>query len=162
VDDGGVTVHELDLLVNGRRLRTPVEPHVTLLRFLRDEAGATDVKYGCGEGVCGACTVLLDGRAVNSCTILAVQAQGATVETVAALARDGTLHPLQRAFVERGAVQCGFCTPGIVLGVLEAVRLGLAADTSDLRRSLAGNLCRCTGYGKIVEAVEAYRDEAAV
>jgi carbon-monoxide dehydrogenase small subunit len=105
--------------------------------------------------------VLLDGRTVNSCTVLAVQAGGASVETVTALSRNGELHPLQRALVERGAVQCGFCTPGMVLAALEAVRLGLAGNASELRRSLAGNLCRCTGYGKIIDAVEAYRDEEA-
>jgi aerobic carbon-monoxide dehydrogenase small subunit len=148
----------LELVVNGRRFREPVEPHVTLLRFLRDQAGTTDVKYGCGEGVCGACTVLLDGVAVNACSVLAVQAEGTRIETVAALAENGSLHPLQQELVERGAVQCGFCTPGIVLGSLEAVRLGLAGDRPTIRRSLAGNLCRCTGYGKIVDAVEAYRD----
>ena len=148
----------LDLVVNGRRLREPVEPHVTLLRFLRDQAGAIEVKYGCGEGVCGACTVLLDGVAVNSCSVLAVQADGGRVETVAGLADDGSLHPLQQELIERGAVQCGFCTPGIVLGAIEAVRLGLAGDRPTIRRSLAGNLCRCTGYGKIIDAVEAYRD----
>jgi carbon-monoxide dehydrogenase small subunit len=148
----------LELVVNGRRFREPVEPHVTLLRFLRDQAGATDVKYGCGEGVCGACTVLLDGVAVNACSVLALQADGARVETVAGLGEDGSLHPLQQELVDRGAVQCGFCTPGVVLGSLEAVQLGLASDRSTIRRSLAGNLCRCTGYGKIVDAVEAYRD----
>jgi aerobic carbon-monoxide dehydrogenase small subunit len=151
----------IELVVNGRRFRKEVEPHVTLLRFLRDHAGATDAKYGCGEGVCGACTVLLDGVAVNSCSVLAVQADGARVETVAALSGNGSLHPLQQELVERGAVQCGFCTPGVVLGAVEAVRLGLAEDRRAIRRSLAGNLCRCTGYGKIVDAVEAYRDHAA-
>jgi carbon-monoxide dehydrogenase small subunit len=142
VAGGGVNRRPLEIVINGRRLRTDVEPHVTLLRFLRDRVGATEVKYGCGEGVCGACTVLLD-------------------ETVAGLGRDGELHPLQRALVERGAVQCGFCTPGVVLAALEAVRLDLAGDRAQLRRSLAGNLCRCTGYRTIVEAVEAYRDEEA-
>ena len=148
----------LELVVNGRRLREQVEAHVTLLRFLRERAGATEAKYGCGEGVCGACTVLLDGVAVNSCSVLAVQADGGRVETVAGLADDGSLHPLQQELIERGAVQCGFCTPGIVLGAIEAVRLGLAGDRPTIRRSLAGNLCRCTGYGKIIDAVEAYRD----
>ena len=148
----------LELVVNGRRFREPVEPHVTLLHFLRDRAGATDVKYGCGEGVCGACTVLLDGVAVNACSVLAVQAEGARIETVAGLGENGSLHPLQRELVERGAVQCGFCTPGVVLGSLEAVGLGLAGDRPTIRRSLAGNLCRCTGYRSIVDAVEAYRD----
>jgi aerobic-type carbon monoxide dehydrogenase small subunit (CoxS/CutS family) len=151
----------IDLLVNGRRFRERVEPHVTLLRFLRDQAGATEVKYGCGEGVCGACTVLLDDVAVNACSVLAVQADGARVETVAGLAANGSLHPLQQELVERGAVQCGFCTPGVVLGALEAVRLGQAGNRRTIRRSLAGNLCRCTGYGKIVDAVEAYRDRVA-
>jgi carbon-monoxide dehydrogenase small subunit len=148
----------VDVTVNGRRFREHVQPHVTLLRFLREHAGATDVKYGCGEGVCGACTVLLDGAAVNACSVLAVQADGARVETVAGLADNGTLHPLQQELVERGAVQCGFCTPGVVLGAVEAVTLGLARDRREIRRSLAGNLCRCTGYTKIVDAVEAYRD----
>ena len=148
----------LELTVNGRALRDSVAPHVTLLRFLRDVAGATEVKYGCGEGVCGACTVLLDGRAVNSCSVLAVQAEGCEVVTVASLAERGSLHPLQRALAERGGVQCGFCTPGVVLGALEAVELGQAGDREAIRRSLAGNLCRCTGYRKIVDAVEAYRD----
>ena len=152
----------VDVLVNGQRFREPVEPHVTLLRFVRDRAGATDVKYGCGEGVCGACTVLLDGAAVNACSVLAVQADGAEVETVVGLAGDGALHPLQQELVERGAVQCGFCTPGIVLGALEAVRLGVVGDRRAIRRSLAGNLCRCTGYGKIVDAVEAYREREVV
>ena len=150
----------IDVIVNRRRFQEPVEPHVTLLRFLRDHAGATDVKYGCGEGVCGACTVLLDGVAVNACSVLAVQADGAQIETVAALSDNGSLHALQQELVERGAVQCGFCTPGVVLGALEAVRLGLAGDRRTIRRSLAGNLCRCTGYGRIVDAVEAYRDRA--
>ena len=152
----------VEILVNGRRFREPVEPHVTLLSFLRDRAGATEVKYGCGEGVCGACTVLLDGVAVNACSVLAVQADGTRVETVSAIAENGSLHPLQQELVERGAVQCGFCTPGVVLGALEAVRLGLAGDRTTIRRSLAGNLCRCTGYTKIVDAVEAYRDQESL
>jgi carbon-monoxide dehydrogenase small subunit len=148
----------IELVVNGRRYVAPVAAHVTLLRFLRDDVGMTDVKYGCGEGVCGACTVLLDGAAVNSCSVLAVQADGCRVETVAALGENGALHPLQRELVDHGAVQCGFCTPGVVLGALEALRLGLADDRALIRRSLAGNLCRCTGYRKIIDAVEAYRE----
>jgi carbon-monoxide dehydrogenase small subunit len=152
----------VELVLNGRRFREQVEPHLTLLRFLRDQAGATEVKYGCGEGVCGACAVLLDGVCVNACSVLAVQADGARVETVVALSDNGLLHPLQQELVDRGAVQCGFCTPGVVLGAVEAVRLGLAGDRRTIRRSLAGNLCRCTGYVKIVDAVEAYRDRQVV
>jgi carbon-monoxide dehydrogenase small subunit len=144
----------IELTVDGRKLCADVEPHVTLLRFLRD-AGVTAPKYGCGEGVCGACAVVLDDVVVNGCTVLAVQADGGRVETVASLS-NGELHPLQRALVERGAVQCGFCTPGMVLGALEAVRLDLATDRDSIRRALAGNLCRCTGYGRIVDAVEEY------
>jgi carbon-monoxide dehydrogenase small subunit len=144
----------IELAVDGRALRADVEPHVTLLRFLRDE-GVTAPKHGCGEGVCGACAVVLDGDVVNACTVLAVQADGGRIETVASLA-NGDLHPLQRALVERGAVQCGFCTPGMVLGALEAVRLDLAGDRDSIRRALAGNLCRCTGYGRIIDAVEEY------
>jgi aerobic-type carbon monoxide dehydrogenase small subunit (CoxS/CutS family) len=153
-----VSARPLELVLNGRRLSAAVEPHVTLLRFLRDHADATDVKYGCGEGVCGACTVLLDGVAVNACSVLVLQADGGVVETVAGLTSDGELHPLQREFVERGAVQCGFCTPGMVLGALEAVRLGLVSDRDEIRRALAGNLCRCTGYRRILDAVEAYAE----
>ena len=156
-----MTPPTLELVLNGRPVTAPVEPHVTLLRFLRDAVGATEVKYGCGEGVCGACAILLDDVAVNSCSVLAVQAHGARIATVASLGTNGDLHPLQQELVERGAVQCGFCTPGIVLGALEAVRLGLAGDRDAIRRSLSGNLCRCTGYRKIVDAVEAYREREA-
>jgi carbon-monoxide dehydrogenase small subunit len=155
-----VNPRAIELAVNGRELRVAVEPHVTLLRFLRDTAGTTDVKYGCGEGVCGACTVLVDGAAVNSCSVLAVQVDGARVETVSSFAGDGALHPLQQGLVERGAVQCGFCTPGIVLAALEAVELGVAGSDEEIRHSLAGNLCRCTGYQAVVEAIERYRDRA--
>jgi carbon-monoxide dehydrogenase small subunit len=145
-------------VLNGRQVELEVPPHWTLLRALRDVAGQTDVKYGCGEGVCGACTVLLDGAAVNACATLAVQADGAAIATVAGLSESGELHPLQRELVERGAVQCGFCTPGVVLSALEAVELGAAGSREEIRESLAGNLCRCSGYRTIVDAVEAYRD----
>jgi aerobic-type carbon monoxide dehydrogenase small subunit (CoxS/CutS family) len=146
------------ITLNGRGVRLDVPAHWTLLQALRDAAGQTDVKHGCGEGVCGACALLLDGVAVNSCTVLAAQADGAVVRTVAGLAAGGELHPLQRELVARGAVQCGFCTPGMIIGGLEAVELGQAGSRDEIRRALAGNLCRCTGYRAIVDAVEAYRD----
>jgi aerobic carbon-monoxide dehydrogenase small subunit len=151
----------VELTLNGAPVRLDAAPHWTLLRLLRDGAGQTDAKHGCGEGVCGACAVLLDGIAVNSCSVLAPQAHGASVETTAGLANNGELHPLQAEMVERGAVQCGFCTPGILLSAIEAVDIGAAGSEEEIRHSLAGNLCRCTGYGKIVAAVEAYRDRAS-
>jgi carbon-monoxide dehydrogenase small subunit len=146
----------VELTVNGEPSRLDVPPHWTLLRVLRDAAGVTDPKYGCGEGVCGACSVFLDGVAVNSCSVLIGQANGAEVRTAAGLLEDDELHPLQIEMVKRGAVQCGFCTPGMVIGALEAVRTGTAGSRDEIRHSLAGNLCRCTGYSKIVDAVEAY------
>lgn len=148
----------VEFTLNGAPQRVEVPAHWTLLRMLRDTVGATDAKHGCGEGVCGACAVLLDGVAVNSCSILAPQVEGASLETVGGIANGDELHPLQAEMVSRGAVQCGFCTPGMVLSAIEAVRIGAAETDEEIRHSLAGNLCRCTGYGKIVGAVRAYRD----
>lgn len=149
----------VEFTLNGNPERIEVEPHWTVLRALRDVVGNTDAKQGCGEGVCGACAVLVDGVAVNSCSMLAPQVEGKKIETVGGLAGEGESHPLQKEMVARGAVQCGFCTPGMVLSAIEAVRIGAAGDEAEIRHSLAGNLCRCTGYGKIVGAVEAYRDQ---
>ena len=144
------------LSLNGRDVEALTPPHRTLLEVLREDLGATEVMYGCGEGVCGTCTVLLDGESVNACTVLAVQADGRAVTTLAGLARDGELHPIQRSFLEHGASQCGFCTPGMVMVAYEFVRDHRDAGREDIRQALAGNLCRCTGYTKIVDAVEAY------
>jgi carbon-monoxide dehydrogenase small subunit len=142
--------------LNGRPVEMITAPHRTLLQVLREDLGSTDVKYGCGEGVCGTCTVLLDGESVSSCTVLTVHADGRKVTTLAGL-RDGEgLHPLQQAFVDHGASQCGFCTPGMVLAAYELVRDHPDTDRQAIRRALSGNLCRCTGYTKIVDAVEAY------
>jgi len=152
---------QVELTINGTPTKLDVPAHWTLLRALRD-AGVTDPKYGCGEGVCGACSVFLDGAAVNSCSVLAGQADGSEVVTAAGLVENDELHPLQTEMVKRGAVQCGFCTPGVVIGALEAVRTGTAGSRDEIRHSLAGNLCRCTGYSKIVDAVEAYAKEAEV
>lgn len=142
--------------LNGLPAEVWVEPHRTLLEVLREDLGATEVKYGCGEGVCGTCTVLLDGESVNACTVLAVQAAGHTLTTVRGLATEGQVHPLQRAFLQHGASQCGFCTPGMLLVAEEFVREHPSASRDDVRRALAGNLCRCTGYTKILDAVQAY------
>jgi carbon-monoxide dehydrogenase small subunit len=147
----------VDLDLNGRRVLAWVSPNKTLLEALREDFGATEVKYGCGEGVCGTCTVLLDGQPVNSCLIFAPQVRNRTVVTLAGLLdEDGGLHPLQRSFLQHGGSQCGFCTPGMVLTALHYAEGGGTADRASIREALAGNLCRCTGYTKIVDAVEDY------
>lgn len=146
----------VELELNGQRVAGYSPPHWTLLQFLRDELQATEVKYGCGEGVCGACGVLLDGQVVSSCLTLAVQVQGRRVTTVRGLMRNGELHPLQAAFVTAGAVQCGFCTPGILMTLADYLERCPHPSPGEVRQVLAGNLCRCTGYAKIIQAVESY------
>jgi carbon-monoxide dehydrogenase small subunit len=142
--------------LNGRPTEAWVAPHETLVAVLRDGLGATEVKYGCGEGVCGTCTILLDGEPVNACLMLGVQAQGREVTTVKGLgAEQGGLHALQRAFLEREAAQCGFCTPGMLLVAHAFLRDHPRPTREQIRAALAGNLCRCTGYARIVDAVEA-------
>jgi aerobic carbon-monoxide dehydrogenase small subunit len=153
-----MTRREVAFELNGQPAEAWVEPRQTLLEVLRENLGATEVKYGCGEGVCGTCTVLLDGESVNACTVLAVQASGREITTVKGLAEGDPPHPLQRAFLEHGASQCGFCTPGMLLVAEELVRLHPAASREDVRAALAGNLCRCTGYAKILDAVVAYAE----
>jgi carbon-monoxide dehydrogenase small subunit len=141
------------LTVNGVRHEAEVEPRTLLVDLIRDRLGLTGTKIGCETSVCGACTIHLDGRAVKSCTVLAVQADGTEVTTIEGLASNGELHPLQEAFWERHALQCGFCTPGMIMTGVEL--LGTNGDLTDLeiRRGFEGNLCRCTGYQHIVEAV---------
>jgi len=146
---------KINLTINGRQRELEVAPNQTLLQLLRDTLGIHDAKEGCGEGVCGACTVLLDGRPVSSCLVLAPTAHGRQILTVRGLEEDG-LHPLQEAFVRHGAVQCGFCTPGILLTAYALLERDPGADREAIRRALGGNLCRCTGYAKILDAVEAY------
>ncbi|MBI5477757.1 MAG: (2Fe-2S)-binding protein [Deltaproteobacteria bacterium] len=144
----------LSVTVNDQRVRASVPADRTLLRFLRDDLGLTGAKEGCAEGECGACTVLLDGAPVCSCLTLAVQAAGRAVTTIEGLADEqGRLHPVQQAFIDAGAIQCGFCTPGMILTATALLADGPAADPAEVRAALAGNLCRCTGYAKIVDAV---------
>ncbi len=139
--------------VNGERYELSVEPDRTLLDVLRTDLGLTGTKENCLEAECGVCTVLLDGAAVNACIVLAPQAHGRRVVTIEGLGRDGTLHPLQQAFIDHGAVQCGYCIPGMILSAY-AYLAGHPQPTDDeIREALAGNLCRCTGYQKIVDAV---------
>ncbi|MGE0258085.1 MAG: (2Fe-2S)-binding protein [Alphaproteobacteria bacterium] len=142
---------EISLTVNGGDYRLRVEPRRTLLDAIRDDCGLTGTHMGCEHGVCGACTILLDGDPVRSCLIFAVQAEGAAIRTVEGLAADGALHALQRAFIDHHALQCGFCTPGFLM--LAAGLLEREPDISD--DALSANLCRCTGYRNIVEAVRA-------
>ncbi|HEY3188095.1 MAG TPA: (2Fe-2S)-binding protein [Solirubrobacteraceae bacterium] len=147
--------------LNGRERTLDVPPHLTLLHLLRDTLGVFDAKEGCGEGVCGACTVLMDGRPVSSCLVLAPMARGKSVITLRGIHTNGAgLHPLQEAFLVHGAVQCGFCTPGMVLTALVFVERHPDADREAVRHAIEGNLCRCTGYTKIVDAVVAYAREA--
>jgi carbon-monoxide dehydrogenase small subunit len=145
---------EVRLRVNGREHTGAVPPRLLLSDFLRHHLGLTGTHVGCEHGVCGACTVLLDGEAVRSCLLLAVQAADAEVTTVEGLARpDGPLHPIQQAFHEMHALQCGFCTPGFLLSALAFLRDVPAPSDEEIRHGLAGNLCRCTGYQNIVRAV---------
>jgi carbon-monoxide dehydrogenase small subunit len=141
--------------LNGERREQRVSAHQTLLEVLRDELGAMEVKEGCGEGVCGTCTVLLDGEPVSACLLLAVRAAGRTVTTVRGLTPAGALHPLQQAFVTHGAAQCGFCTPGMILTAHAFLQQHPHPGREDIRRAISGNLCRCTGYTKIIDAIEA-------
>lgn len=143
----------ITLHVNGTIRRTSAPAHAFLIDVLRDRLALTGAKYGCGMGECGACTVLLDGAAIYSCLLLAVEAQGHAVTTIEGLASDGELDPVQEAFAAGGGVQCGFCTPGMILSARALLNANPDASEADIRRGLSGNLCRCTGYDKIVKAV---------
>lgn len=145
--------YPLTLKVNGVAYPLEVEPDRSLLQTLREELGLTGTKEGCDDSECGACMVLLDGRPVNSCSYLALQANGREVTTVEGLASDGSLHPLQRAFLEEGGVQCGYCTPGMLMSAKALLDANPRPTESEIRLALGGNLCRCTGYQKIIQAV---------
>lgn len=146
--------YEISLRLNGREKRFRVEERETLLQVLRERAGLTGAKKGCDLGECGACTVILNGRAVNSCCMFAVQADGGSVETIEGLGTPDKPHPLQQAFIDAGAVQCGFCTPGMILAAKALLDREPRPSRSAIRQALSGNLCRCTGYEKIEQAVE--------
>ncbi len=150
----------ISLTVNGVEHEVAVEPRRTLLELIRDDLGLTGTKRGCGIGDCGTCTVLMDGVATFSCLTLAIQAEGCTIETVEGLAENGKLNRLQQAFVDHGAIQCGYCTPGMLMTATELLRRDPHPGEDDIRRAISGNLCRCTGYQKIVEAIQAASEEA--
>jgi carbon-monoxide dehydrogenase small subunit len=149
----------IGLTINGKMHEVAVEPNLTLLDLLRYELGLTGTKKGCDEGDCGACTVILDGKPVSSCLILAVQANGREVLTIEGVETDQGLHPIQQAFVDHGAVQCGYCTPGMILSAKALLEKNPKPDEAEIRTALSGNLCRCTGYQKIVEAVKDASDK---
>lgn len=145
----------IELMINGDRYEAAVEPWQTLAEVLRETLGFTGTKIGCGQGDCGACTVLLDGMTVCSCITLAVEAAGLDIKTIEGLAPSSqTLHPVQEAFIEKGAVQCGFCTSGMVLASVHLLENIPDPTEKEIRHGLSGNLCRCTGYNKIVDAIE--------
>ena len=144
----------IQVSLNGQVRAFQVEPQETLLHLIREQAGLTGTKCGCDLGECGACTVILDGRAVNSCCVLACQTDGRQVTTIEGLGTPERPHPLQRAFADAGAIQCGFCTPGMILSAKALLDETPSPSREEIRSALSGNLCRCTGYAKIVEAVE--------
>jgi carbon-monoxide dehydrogenase small subunit len=150
---------EIQVRVNGKSYEAQVEPRLLLVHYLRDVLGLTGTHVGCETSICGACTVLLDGKAVKSCTVLAVQASGSevtTIEGLSALApvNGNGLHPVQEGFWEKHGLQCGFCTPGMILASVELLRTNANPSQTEIRHALSGNLCRCTGYQHIVQAVE--------
>jgi carbon-monoxide dehydrogenase small subunit len=144
----------IELTVNGERHELAVEPQETLLEVLREQLGLTGTKEGCGTGECGSCTVLLAGRPVLSCLVLAMECRGQEVTTIEGLSLGGRLTPVQQAFQDRGAVQCGFCTPGMVLAATALLKDNPRPTETEIKKGLEGNLCRCTGYNKILEAVK--------
>ncbi len=146
--------HKISITVNGSNELLEVPSNMTLLQMLREKLGLTGTKNGCSAGECGACTVILNGEPVNSCMVLAVECQGAEVLTVEGLATDGRLDPIQEAIVEHGGVQCGFCTPGVLMSARALLDRNPHPSERDIREALVGNLCRCTGYLSIVDAVK--------
>lgn len=144
---------QIKIEVNGETHQLTVKPSATLLDIIREDLGLTGAKEGCGEGECGACTVLMDGLAVNACLILAVEANGKQITTIEGLANASELHPIQQAFVDIGGMQCGFCTPGMILSTKALLDKNQNPTDDEIKKGLEGNFCRCTGYTKIIESV---------
>jgi len=143
----------ISVLVNGVRYDLEVEAHKTLIELIRKDLELTGTKWGCGSGDCGACTVLMNGKPINACLFLAVEAHDQQVTTIEGLAQNGELHPIQKSFIEHGAIQCGFCTPGMILSAKALLDENPTPSEEEIRGAIAGNLCRCTGYAKIVDAI---------
>ncbi|MBW2003146.1 MAG: (2Fe-2S)-binding protein [Deltaproteobacteria bacterium] len=155
----------INLNINGKDHELAVSPNQTLADVIRDEIGLTGTKKGCELGECGACTVIMDGKPVTSCLVLAVQANGRTILTIEGMETDKGLHPLQQAFVDKGAIQCGYCTSGMILSAKALLDRNAHPDESEIRMAISGNLCRCTGYQKIVEAIKSvseYKNERSL
>jgi len=144
----------VSITINGVSYQREVEPRLLLVHFIRDVVGLTGTHIGCETSVCGACTIMLDGQAVKSCTLLAVQADGAQITTIEGLAQDGTLHPVQEGFWVKHGLQCGYCTPGMIMAACQLLERNLDPTVDEIRHAIEGNLCRCTGYQHIVEAVQ--------
>ncbi len=140
--------------VNGQHVELDVSPFTTLVQILRDDLGLRGTKVGCNEGECGSCTVIMNGRAVSSCLVLAPQADGAEIWTIEGLAREGELHPMQEAFLREGAVQCGYCSPGFIMSGVALLARNPDPSEEQIREAIEGNICRCTGYQKIVRAIQ--------
>lgn len=150
----------INLTINNKSHEIAVKPNKTLADLLRYDLGLTGTKKGCDTGDCGACTVIVNGDAVNSCLILAIQIDGAVIETIEGLATEKGLHPLQKAFVEKGAIQCGYCSPGMIMSAKNLLDKNPNPDEIEIRRNMSGNLCRCTGYQKIFEAIESQKSSS--
>jgi aerobic carbon-monoxide dehydrogenase small subunit len=153
--------HEITVTINGEKHTRKVEARTLLVHFIREDLGLTGTHIGCDTTSCGACTVSLDGEAVKSCTVFAVQADGATIETVEGIATNGKLHPLQEGFWEKHGLQCGFCTPGMLISARALLARNPRPTDDEIRHGISGNLCRCTGYNKIVEAIQYAADKLA-
>ncbi|MBF8983120.1 (2Fe-2S)-binding protein [Lutibacter sp. B2] len=147
-------MNHISLTINKKMYSIDVEEDVRLIDLLRDQLFLTGTKEGCGEGECGACTVIMDGRVVNSCLVMAFQAEGSNITTIEGMSDKDELHPIQKAFLDKGAVQCGFCTPGMVLSAKSLLDKNENPTREEIREGISGNLCRCTGYNKIVDAIE--------
>lgn len=149
-----MTLHKINITINGSLEEVIIPSNMTLMRMLRETLSLTGTKNGCSAGECGACTVMLNGEPVNSCMVLAAECDGAIVQTVEGLAQDGQLAPIQAALIQKGGVQCGFCTPGILISSSALLERSPNPDENEIREALVGNLCRCTGYARIVESVK--------
>jgi len=148
-------VQQVSIMVNGKSYKISTPPWRTLLEVIREDLGLTGTKEGCGLGECGACTVIMEGRAVNSCLVLATEADGKQITTIEGLAEGDKLHPIQQAFIDHGGLQCGFCTPGMIMSAKALLDGNPTPSEEEIRRGIAGNLCRCTGYTKIIESIKA-------